>query len=630
MKLDNQQQNEQQNPSLGKAIAKKAGQKATKKVASKLIKKLGKKALLVAGKAVLAALKALAAAALSISLPVLGVIFGVLLVLLLIYIVVMLIFTYDGDSLTGKDAEMREYIIQTAANTIDADHPIESQYPEYAVPYELIVAALQILDSEKNEGYNKGDVDDVAELLAPEFHYKTVELEKETKRKKCKKDGGCSWKTSTSYFDVEVIDYVETWDSYIEFDYEVKWGSWEKISSKKKVREQYTISNVESTELNYTKFEEAMEIDPLKYNTNDKYMVEVLYAVTGKPITYREWKEGSAGFGGGFGGGFGNFNGTLLPGSTIPSEYFPIYVAAANKYNVFWSYVAAIHYVETKFSTIDPMISWVGAEGHTQQMPCTLHGWAYPGCAGSMGYVDIPDNLKYKVSTIQKYGGLGVDANNDGIASPWDIEDALYTTASMLARAGFKTGDEEAIQKAIFSYNHSDKYVADVTKYAQQFASQASHITEGVPNSAGFIQPADGYVSSPFGWRFGGSDWHQGVDIANSQGTPIKAVANGVVSKVITTCSQNSSSNCQGTTYGNYIRVKHVVNGQSYETLYGHLYRVDASIAVGKQVTQGQVIAQMGNSGNSSGPHLHFEIHNGAWSWPPTNAINPALIVPLP
>jgi hypothetical protein len=56
-------------------------------------------------------------------------------------------------------------------------------------------------------------------------------------------------------------------------------------------------------------------------------------------------------------------------GMMVPQEYIKIYEAAEAKYNVLWNYLAAIHYVETKFSTIDIMVSSVGATGHTQVRP---------------------------------------------------------------------------------------------------------------------------------------------------------------------------------------------------------------------------------------------------------------------
>lgn len=69
-------------------------------------------------------------------------------------------------------------------------------------------------------------------------------------------------------------------------------------------------------------------------------------------------------------------------GTTIPEEYIPIYQEAGEAYGVPWTLLAAHHRIETRFSTMDPLLSPVGAEGHMQFMPCTFVGWSYPGCKG--------------------------------------------------------------------------------------------------------------------------------------------------------------------------------------------------------------------------------------------------------
>lgn len=68
--------------------------------------------------------------------------------------------------------------------------------------------------------------------------------------------------------------------------------------------------------------------------------------------------------------------------------------------------------------------------------------------------------------TIAKYGGYGVDANGDGIADPYDIEDAVFSAANYLSKYGAATGD---IKKAVYQYNHSKKYVDDVLYYYQLY-----------------------------------------------------------------------------------------------------------------------------------------------------------------
>jgi len=154
--------------------------------------------------------------------------------------------------------------------------------------------------------------------------------------------------------------------------------------------------------------------------------------------------------------------------TVIPEEYVPIYKAAADEYSIPWTLLAAHHRVETRFSTMDPLVSPAGAEGHMQFMPCTFVGWGYPGCSG-LGKGNIPEKDKTDPAVIKKYGGYGVDANGDGIADPFDIEDAIFSAANYLSKSGAADGD---IEKAIFHYNHSDKYVEDVLWFFNEFESQ--------------------------------------------------------------------------------------------------------------------------------------------------------------
>ncbi|KAA0564773.1 hypothetical protein F0342_10345 [Bacillus sp. CH30_1T] len=149
----------------------------------------------------------------------------------------------------------------------------------------------------------------------------------------------------------------------------------------------------------------------------------------------------------------------------VPPEYIPIYKAAEEEYGVPWYLLAAHHRVETKFSTMKTLVSPVGAEGHMQFMPCTFVGWSHPSCSG-LGKGNIPQNQKTDPNVIEKYGGYGVDANGDGIADPFQIEDAVFSAANYLERNGAADGK---IEQAVFAYNHSDKYVEDVLYYADRF-----------------------------------------------------------------------------------------------------------------------------------------------------------------
>lgn len=104
------------------------------------------------------------------------------------------------------------------------------------------------------------------------------------------------------------------------------------------------------------------------------------------------------------------------------------------------------------------------------------------------------------------------------------------------------------------------------------------------------VSPAHGSFTSGFGYRAGGM--HYGVDIAAPIGTPIYAAADGVVIE---------AGPASG--FGLWVKVEHA---DGTVTVYGHMYRF--SVRKGQQVQAGEQIAEVGNNGQSSGPHLHFEV----------------------
>ncbi len=108
------------------------------------------------------------------------------------------------------------------------------------------------------------------------------------------------------------------------------------------------------------------------------------------------------------------------------------------------------------------------------------------------------------------------------------------------------------------------------------------------------IWPTVGDVSSPYGMRWGGSDFHPGIDIANDYGTPIMATADGYVTE----------AGWDDGGYGNKVDIDH---GNGVRTRYGHAQSV--IVSAGEQVQKGQVIAYMGSTGFSTGPHLHYEVN---------------------
>lgn len=120
------------------------------------------------------------------------------------------------------------------------------------------------------------------------------------------------------------------------------------------------------------------------------------------------------------------------------------------------------------------------------------------------------------------------------------------------------------------------------------------------PSSAvlgiGLIRPVSGIITSRYGRRSSGN--HTGLDIATSTGTTIVAAAAGTV-----TYSGNN-----GGGLGNYVKISH---GNGVETVYAHCSKL--YVTAGQTVAQGEAIAAVGSTGNSTGPHLHLEIRvNGA------------------
>lgn len=133
--------------------------------------------------------------------------------------------------------------------------------------------------------------------------------------------------------------------------------------------------------------------------------------------------------------------------------------------------------------------------------------------------------------------------------------------------------------------------------------------------SAQFVRPASGSVSQGFGPASGanGYTFHNGVDFRGSVGSSIVAAASGTV---ITAGS--------GGPYGNHVMISHFLNGKVYTTVYAHMNSL--SVHAGQTVSQGQQIGTLGNTGNSTGAHLHFELHIGGYQYSatgPANTVNP-------
>jgi murein DD-endopeptidase MepM/ murein hydrolase activator NlpD len=132
----------------------------------------------------------------------------------------------------------------------------------------------------------------------------------------------------------------------------------------------------------------------------------------------------------------------------------------------------------------------------------------------------------------------------------------------------------------------------EVQRELAKFLKERRSILASTPS----IWPVRGWVTSGFGNRLspftGKRQFHAGLDISNRRGTPIKAPAEGVV----TFAGREGG-------FGRMLVLNH---GHGIVTRYGHLNKFH--VKVGQKVTRGQVVANLGNSGRSTGPHLHYEV----------------------
>ena len=161
---------------------------------------------------------------------------------------------------------------------------------------------------------------------------------------------------------------------------------------------------------------------------------------------------------------------------------------------------------------------------------------------------------------------------------------------------------ELSTKEQVVAKLYEKKVVVATTRYLNVNASgfSTSRSTTSAKNlGISFVRPTSGVVTSRFGARWGRT--HTGIDIGAPTGTPIKAAAGGTV----------IFSGWKGT-LGKLVVVSH---GNGVQTYYAHCSSL--LVSSGQIVSAGQLIAKMGNTGRSTGPHLHFEIRSNGY------AINP-------
>ena len=179
--------------------------------------------------------------------------------------------------------------------------------------------------------------------------------------------------------------------------------------------------------------------------------------------------------------------------------------------------------------------------------------------------------------------GVGGPETEAGSYTPPDIVGALDSLSSMI--------DDREQQLSVLNSLLGDRKIQSATFVA------------GRPIERGWMSSRYGYRNDPF---TGDVAWHDGVDFAGKDGSNIIAVAAGVV----TWASERYG-------YGNMVEINH---GNGYVTRYAHAKEV--LVNVGDVVKKNDVIALMGSTGRSTGPHTHFEVHHRGRSVDPAEYIN--------
>lgn len=224
---------------------------------------------------------------------------------------------------------------------------------------------------------------------------------------------------------------------------------------------------------------------------------------------------------------------------------------------------------------------------------------------------DIYEKVIANGTPYYKYYAITVDKEEKKYVSSFnEAEQVINQLKEKNSNNKDKLAIVEKYETELKEFTTVEKCVADlyVKKVVRSYAVAATGMntsSQKVELGISLIRPTNGVVTSRFGSRWGSN--HKGTDIGAPLGTPIVAAAGGTV-----TVAQYGYSGG----YGNYVMISH---GNGVQTIYAHCNEL--KVTVGQTVSQGQLIATVGNTGRSTGPHLHIEIRVNGIAQNPQNYI---------
>jgi murein DD-endopeptidase MepM/ murein hydrolase activator NlpD len=271
--------------------------------------------------------------------------------------------------------------------------------------------------------------------------------------------------------------------------------------------------------------------------------------------------------------------------------------------------LAEIEASKDKFNASALALYKGGGNGSSNFTLLSTGGGAHEVIAGSKY---LGENTRRFERELQRQGSLKDqldDAQNDLRKEQAKAQEAEAAAAADREQVSqLRTQADGEREQATAAEQQEQQVVEGIRARKADFEAQynalqaqiAASVSRGNPTPSNgngrFIWPVNGSITSGFGPRthpiYGGSRVHTGLDIAASQGTPIKAAGDGVVKMA----GVNGG-------YGNWTLIDH---GGGLATGYGHQSRI--AVSVGQHVSQGEVIGYVGSTGASTGPHLHWEV----------------------